>query len=143
MKTSENGIKLIKKFEGCKLEAYKCPSGVLTIGYGHTQDVNIGDTITRQQASYILKKDIEIAEAAVNSLVKVTLNQNQYDALVSFVFNVGYGNFRISTMLKRINENNFSSAAEQFDKWVLSNGKRQKGLVRRRQLEKELFLKEM
>lgn len=143
MKTSENGIKLIKKFEGCKLEAYKCPSGILTIGYGHTQDVNIGDTITRQQASYILKKDIEIAESAVNSLVKVTLNQNQYDALVSFVFNVGYGNFRISTMLKRINENNFSSAAEQFDKWVLSNGKRQKGLVIRRKLEKELFLKEM
>lgn len=142
MKTSENGIKIIKKFEGCKLEAYRCPSGILTIGYGHTQNVNAGETITRRQALYFLEKDIEVAEKAVNSLVKVTLNQNQYDALVSFVFNVGYGNFRISTMLKLINQDNLSAAAEQFDKWVLSNGRKIRGLVIRRRLEKELFLRE-
>lgn len=143
MNISENGLKIIKNFEGCRLKAYKCPAGVWTIGFGHTgKDVKEGLTITQEQAEHYLQNDIIIHSANVTRLVKVPITQNQFDALVSFEYNVGYGNFASSTMLKMINKNMFPEAAQQFDRWVYANKKRLTGLVKRRQAEKELFLKQ-
>lgn len=142
MKISENGINLIKSFEGCCLDAYKCPSGVLTIGYGHTgSDVKTGLKITSQQAEELLKKDLEYFENKINNLLCVQLNQNQYDAIVSFVFNIGVGAFSESTMLKFLNSGCISLAAEQFDRWIYSGGIKLNGLVKRRKAEKELFIR--
>ncbi|RAI15348.1 MAG: hypothetical protein DKM22_04350 [Candidatus Melainabacteria bacterium] len=142
MNISQNGIELIKKFEGCRLEAYKCPAGILTIGYGHTgSEVRLGQKITQEQAEKYLKQDLTIHSNNVSRLVKVPLNQNQYDALVSFEYNVGYGNFASSTMLKLLNQKKYSEAAAQFGRWVYANKKVLQGLVRRRAAEKELFVK--
>lgn len=140
MKTSEKGIELIKSFEGLRQFSYKCPAGVWTIGYGHTGGVKKGDTCTEEEAIELLKKDLEIFEHSIKDLVKVELNQNQFDALVSFVFNVGVGAFQDSTMRKFLNSKQFSAAAEQFDKWVHSKGVKLEGLVKRRAAEKNLFL---
>ena len=142
MNISQNGIELIKKFEGCRLEAYKCPAGILTIGYGHTgSEVRLGQKITQEQAEKYLKQDLTIHSNNVSRLVKVPLNQNQYDALVSFEYNVGYGNFASSTMLKLLNQKKYSEAAAQFGRWVYANKKVLQGLVKRRAAEKELFVK--
>ena len=142
MNISQNGIELIKKFEGCRLEAYKCPAGILTIVYGHTgSEVRLGQKITQEQAEKYLKQDLTIHSNNVSRLVKVPLNQNQYDALVSFEYNVGYGNFASSTMLKLLNQKKYSEAAAQFGRWVYANKKVLQGLVRRRAAEKELFVK--
>jgi lysozyme len=142
MNISENGIKLIKQFEGCRLKAYKCPAGVLTIGYGHTgSDVKEYTIISQQQAEHYLKNDIIIHSNNVSRLVKRPLTQNQFDALVSFEYNVGYGNFASSTMLKLLNKGNYKAASEQFDRWVYANKKKLQGLVKRRKAEKELFLR--
>ena len=141
MEVSENGIKLIKTFEGCRLKAYKCPAGIPTIGYGHTHNVNMNDTITQEQAEAFLRHDLKIHGDNILKLVKVSLNQNQFDSLVSFEYNVGYGNFARSTMLKMINARKFKDAANQFDKWIYANKKILTGLVKRRKAEKELFLK--
>ncbi len=141
MKTSDNGINLIKKFEGLKTKAYKCPGGVWTIGYGHTSGVKSTDTCTMEQAIEYLKRDLIKFEYDINKLVKVELNQNQFDALVSFVFNEGSEKFKNSTMLKFINNKHFPLAAGQFDRWVYSKGVKLEGLVKRRKAEKELFLK--
>ena len=139
---SENGIKLIKNFEGCRLEAYKCPAGVWTIGYGHTgAEVHAGLKITQEQANKYLKNDLLIHCNNVSRLVKKPLTQNQFDALVSFEYNVGYGNFASSTMLKLLNQGKYSEAALQFGRWVYANKKVLAGLVKRRQAEKDLFLK--
>lgn len=140
MKTSENGIKIIKRFEGCKLESYKCPSGIQTIGYGHTKGVKQGDKCTQEQALEFLKQDIEVCERAIAKLVTVQLNQNQFDALVSFTYNLGITNFKSSTMLKYINAKQFIMASNEFPRWVYSNGKKLKGLEKRRKAEKDLFL---
>ena len=94
MKISEKGLQLIKEFEGYEGKAYLCPAGVWTIGYGHTQGVEENDMCSVEEASEFLKKDVEKAERAVNELVKHELNQNQFDALVSFVFNLGRDRFR-------------------------------------------------
>lgn len=141
MKTSENGINLIKRFEGLKTKAYLCPAKVWTIGYGHTNGVNKGDTITAEKATEYLKQDIEVFENAINLLVKVELNQNQFDALISFVFNVGIEAFKKSTMLKFINTGHYQLAAGQFDRWNKKKGVVLEGLTVRRRAEKELFLK--
>ena len=141
MQTSQNRINLIKQFEGLRLEAYQCAAGVWTIGYGHTSGVKQGDKITLAQAEDFLRSDLEKFENAINNLVKAELNQNQFDALVSFVFNIGINAFKQSTMLKFINNNSFPLAAGQFDRWIKSNGKVLEGLVKRRKAEKELFLK--
>lgn len=142
MNISQKGIDLIKKFEGCRLTAYKCPSNVLTIGYGHTgSDVYVGKKITQKEAEYLLKNDIIVHCNNVNKLVKVPLTQNQFDALVSFEFNIGYGQFSKSTLLKLLNEKKYKESAEQFERWVYSNGKVLQGLVKRRTEEKNLFLK--
>ncbi len=140
MQTSENGINLIKKFEGLKTKAYKCPAGIWTIGYGHTAGVKSTATCTIEQATNYLKQDVKTAENAIKKYVKVELNQNQFDALVSFIYNVGSVAFRKSTMLKFINNSHFPLAAGQFDLWIYSKGEKLEGLVTRRKAEKELFL---
>lgn len=140
MRTSKNGIELIKKFEGIKTKAYKCPAGVWTIGYGHTKNVQKGDTCTMAQAVEFLKEDLRVFECAINDLVKVELNQNQFDALVSFVYNVGAGAFQDSTLRKFLNAGHFPLAAGQFDRWNKAGGVVLEGLVKRRAAEKELFL---
>lgn len=142
MEISQNGINLIKKFEGCVLTAYKCPANVWTIGYGHTgQEVHAGLRITQEQAEKYLKNDLLIHSNNVSRLVKVPLTQNQFDALVSFEYNVGYGAFASSTLLKLLNQKKYKESAEQFKRWVYANKKVLQGLVRRREEEKSLFLK--
>lgn len=139
MKTSDKGLELIKAHEGLMLRAYKCPAGVWTIGYGSTTGVKEGDVITNKQAEDLLRKDLATAEAEVNRH-KLPLNQRQFDALVSFVFNVGKGNFRRSTLLKRIKENVFHPDIPfQFSRWDKGGGKVLPGLVRRRKDEAKLY----
>lgn len=141
MNISQKGIDLIKKFEGCRLTAYRCPANILTIGYGHTgSDVVTGQKITQEQAEKLLKSDLLVHCNNVSRMVKVPLTQNQFDALVSFEFNVGYGNFASSTMLKLLNQKKYREAAAQFDRWVYANRKVLAGLVKRRAAEKALFL---
>lgn len=140
MNISQKGIDLIKNFEGCRLTAYKCPAGVLTIGYGHTgADVKEGQTITQEQAEKLLRSDLVVHCNNVSGLVKVPLNQNQFDALVSFEYNIGYGNFKSSTLLRLLNQGDYNGAAEQFQRWRYANGKVLSGLITRRQKEKDLF----
>lgn len=141
MEISQNGINLIKKFEGCSLKAYKCPAGVWTIGYGHTNKVFADDMITQEEAETLLKQDLIIHCNNVTKLVKTPLNQNQFDALVSFEYNVGYTAFQNSTLLKLLNQKKYNEAAEQFDRWVYAGKTKLAGLVNRRKAEKELFLK--
>lgn len=141
MKTSLQGLELIKEFESLELEPYLDPVGIPTIGWGHTEDVSMDmPKATLEQAEAWLKLDLAEAEKAIGRYVKLPLKQNQFDALASFVFNVGSGNFRASTLLRRVNENRFVEVAQEFGKWVYSKGKRLKGLERRRLREAELFL---
>lgn len=143
MKISQKGISLIKKFEGCKLMAYKCPAGVWTIGYGHTgSSVGPNVKITQEIADKILKQDLIVHSNNVSKLVKVPLTQNQFDALVSFEFNVGFGALKNSTLLKLLNQKKYKEAAAQFDRWIYANKKVLQGLVKRRAEEKALYLKE-
>ena len=108
MNISQNGIDLIKHFEGCELKAYKCPAGVWTIGYGHIKGVQEGDVITEQQANEMLVEELHEYENYINTLVNVPLNQNQYDALVSWVYNLGGGNLKSSTLLKVLNSGDYA-----------------------------------
>ena len=140
MKISKKGIELITAFEGLRLEAYLCPANVWTIGYGHTNNVKKDDCCTKEQAIEFLKSDLKFFEDGIKKLVKIELNQNQFDALVSFVFNIGLGAFKNSTMLKFLNKNHLPLAAGQFDRWIFANGKKINGLIKRRKAEKELFL---
>lgn len=140
MRISQKGIELIKKLEGCRLEAYKCPAGIWTIGYGHTKGVKDGQIITQEQAEEFLREDLRIFEQAVESCVKVPLSQNQFDALVSFCYNCGSGALKTSTLLRLLNEGNYSSAADQFLRWNKAGGKVLVGLTRRREEEREMFL---
>lgn len=143
MKTSNKGIELIKKHEGLRLKAYLCPAGKWTIGYGHTKDVKPGQVITEEEAERLLRDDLAIAENEINRH-NLDINQNQFDALASFVYNVGVGNFRTSTLLKKIKANpNDESIADEFRRWVYSNGKKLPGLVKRREEEAELYFKEI
>lgn len=140
MNTSQNGINLIKSFEGCRLEAYKDIVGVLTIGYGTTgPDVKPGMQITQEQAEIFLRRDLVKFEEAILKAVKVPLNQNQFDALVCFCYNVGSAAFRNSTLLKLLNAGHFVEAAKQFLVWNKAGGKVVLGLARRREAESNLF----
>lgn len=118
----------------------KCPAGVLTIGYGHTNNVRLDDVLTQDEAEKLLDIDIKIKENELNKLIKVPVTQNQYDALISFVFNLGVGNLKNSTLLRLLNQKNYKGAAQQFDRWVYAGNKVLAGLVKRRAEEKELFL---
>ena len=144
MKISPTGIKLIKSFEGLSLTSYVCPVGVLTIGYGHTGNVQAGAKITEKEADALLKQDLIKFEKAVPNYVKIELNQNQFDALVSFCFNVGTQAFKGSTLVKRLNngENPNIVAAEELPRWNKGDGKVLEGLSRRRSAEVELFCSE-
>ncbi len=145
MRISEQGVRLIKRFEGLKLNAYKCPTGYWTIGWGHTYGVKPGQKITKEQAEVYLKQDLVVAEDAVDKLVSTPLNQGMYDALVSFVFNLGAVRFKNSTLLRRLNQGAYDLVPDEFLRWVYGtvDGKTQKlpGLVERRTAEKEMFLK--
>lgn len=146
MKTSNSGIALIKGFEGKRLVAYDDGVGVWTIGFGTIKypngvRVKRGDKCTEAQAEQYLRNDLITFENALNQLVKVPLNQNQFDALVSFTYNLGETNLRSSTLLKKLNAKDYKGAAAEFLKWNKAGGKVMNGLVKRRKAEMELFLK--
>jgi lysozyme len=129
-------------FEGLRLTAYQDSVGVWTIGWGHTgPDVRPGLTITRAQAESLLRQDLGRFERGVAGLVKVPLSSNQFSALVSFSFNVGLGALGSSTLLRVLNQGNYTGAADQFSVWNKAGGKTLEGLVRRRAAERALFLK--
>jgi len=140
MKTSQEGIELIKKFEGCKLAPYVCSGGVLTIGYGHTgSDVAEGQEISQECAEQLLKEDLEKFEKYVNDMVDPELKQCQFDALVAWTYNLGPTNLSTSTLLKRLNTNEFDDVPYQIKRWNKAGGKVLEGLVRRREAESLLF----
>ena len=139
MKCSKEGLALIKKFEGCRLEAYRCSANVLTIGYGHTGGVLETDVITQDDADKLLEEDIAKFEKYVNDNVIVELNQSQFDALVAWTFNLGVGNLRQSTMLRKLNEGDYQSVPSEMNRWNKAGGKTLDGLIRRRKAEGLLF----
>lgn len=138
-RASKKGIDLIKNFEGFRNNAYQDSAGVWTIGYGHTATAYSGMTISRAQGEELLKQDLKRFEKAVRDRVIVPLTQNQFDALVSFSFNVGVGAFSKSTLLKRLNQGDYNGAKNEFKRWVHAGGGRLQGLVRRREKEAQLF----
>ena len=139
MKISLEGLSLIKKFEGLRLKAYKCSANVLTIGYGHTGGVKETDTITQEEADKLLKGDILKFEQYVEDNVMVELDQSQFDALVAWTFNLGPGNLRESTMLKKLNNQEYESVPFEMRRWNKAGGKTLDGLIRRREAESLLF----
>lgn len=140
MRISQKGIDLIKEFEGCKLRAYLCPAGVWTVGVGHTQGVKAGTTITMAQAEQFLKDDIKPIERLLNGM-GINYTQGQFDALTSFVFNLGQGNFKSSTMYKYIvAKKSDIEITDQMVKWHNAGGKPLLGLKRRRAKEANMFL---
>ncbi len=142
METSSQGFELIKQHEGCRLRAYKCPAGVWTVGYGSTRGVNQWTEISRQEAEVRLREDIKVAERTVAKVryLQPRLTQHQFDALVSFVFNVGSGNFEKSTLRKKVLANpSDGTIRDEFLKWIYADGKPLAGLRKRRQDEAELY----
>lgn len=142
MEISQEGLSLIKKFEGCKLESYQCAAGVWTIGYGSTSGVSEGMEISQQRAEALLLEDVAVFEEAVNKAVKVPLEQYEFDALVSWTFNLGPSNLNSSTMLKVLNENKKNEVPAQMRRWNKANGETLQGLIRRREAESLLFQNE-
>ncbi|MFX2580359.1 lysozyme [Enterobacter hormaechei] len=145
MQTSEKGIALIKQFEGCKLTAYQDSVGVWTIGYGWTQPVDgkpirSGMTIKQETAERLLKTGLVSYESDVSRLVKVGLTQGQFDALVSFTYNLGARSLSTSTLLRKLNAGDYTGAADEFLRWNKAGGKVLNGLTRRREAERALFL---
>ena len=143
MKIAQPGVDLIKEFEGFRADAYLCPAGVWTIGYGHTAGVKPGDYVSRERGEELLREDLAYFEAAVNDLITTPLNQNEFDALVSFTYNCGVGALAESTMRKRLNagEAKCKVFQEELPKWVKAGGETLPGLVRRREAEAELACK--
>lgn len=144
MRPSPAVYDLIKQYEGLRLHAYQDSAGVWTIGWGHTGDVRRGQSITVHQAGALLALDIGIAAAAVNRHVEAPLNQGMFDALTSFVFNLGEGRLASSTLLKKLNLRDYHAAAAEFPKWVKATVRGKKitlpGLVRRRAAERAMFV---
>jgi lysozyme len=140
MRTSQRGLSLIKSFEGLRLLAYRDAVGVWTIGYGATRGVKPGMSVTKEQAERMLLNDVQRFEPEVERLVKVPLSGNQWDALVSFTYNLGASNLESSTLLRLLNVGDYAGAAEQFPRWNKAGGKVLPGLVRRREAERVLFL---
>ena len=137
--TSKTGIDLIKRWEGWRAKAYKCPANKWTIGYGHTKTARRGMIISQQEGERLLRQDLQIYENAIHNLVSLPLNQNQFDALVSFTYNVGRGALSQSTLLRKLNQGNYTAAADQFSRWVYGGGRKLPGLVSRRAAERQLF----
>ena len=145
MQTSDKGIALIKQFEGCKLTAYQDSVGVWTIGYGWTQPVDgkpirAGMTIKQETAERLLKTGLVSYESDVSRLVKVGMTQGQFDALVSFTYNLGARSLSTSTLLRKLNAGDYAGAADEFLRWNKAGGKALNGLTRRREAERALFL---
>ncbi|EKM5720795.1 lysozyme [Enterobacter cloacae] len=145
MQTSDKGIALIKQFEGCKLTAYQDSVGVWTIGYGWTQPVDgkpirAGMTIKQETAERLLKTGLVRYESDVSRLVKVGMTQGQFDALVSFTYNLGARSLSTSTILRKLNTGDYAGAADEFLRWNKAGGKVLNGLTRRREAERALFL---
>ena len=139
MNTSPKGIALIKEFEGLRLKAYQCPGGVWTIGYGHTAGVKPGMVISEARAEEYLMADLIASEKYLNDL-RLAINQNQFDALISFIYNVGTGNFSSSTLLRKVRANpQDNSIVDEFLRWVYSKGRVLPGLQRRRLAEMKLY----
>lgn len=139
MRTSQRGINQIKQHEGLRLEAYRCPAGVFTIGYGHTAGVRRGDVIDERRAEQLLADDLKRFEAVVNRECP-GINQNQFDALVSFTFNLGETNLRKSTLLKCVKANpDGQNIYTEFLRWNKSKGEVLPGLIRRRKAEADLY----
>tara|TARA_R110000751_G_scaffold177_2_gene783 strand:+ start:798 stop:1268 length:471 start_codon:yes stop_codon:yes gene_type:complete len=140
MQISDEGMDLIKAFEGLELEAYQCAAGVWTIGYGYIKDVQDGDAWSEDKAEYMLQRELEEEyEGYVNKLVTVPLNQCQYDALCSFVYNLGGNALKNSTLLIVLNTGQYSAVPEQILRWNKAGGKVLTGLTRRRTAEAALF----
>lgn len=144
METSHKGIGLIKRAEGYRSEAYRCESGVWTIGYGHTANVHEGQRCTRENAERWLLQDIASAERFVNHETQgLNLRQEQFDALVSFCYNVGGKAFSGSTLLKKVKANpDNPSIREEFGRWIYAGGRVSSGLVTRREAEADLYFGE-
>jgi lysozyme len=136
---NDDGIALIKNYEGLHLTPYLCAARVWTIGYGHTRTVRSGMTITPDQADQLLGEDLRLMERAVQRLVTVPLNDNQFSALVSFTFNVGIANFERSTLLKLLNRGWYEQVPAQLMRWNRASGEEMGGLSRRRAAEGRLW----
>lgn len=139
MEISQEGIALIKRFEGCELQAYKCSAGVPTIGFGSTRGVKMGMEITQERAEALLLEDVADFEEEVNKCVEVPLSQNQFDALVAWTFNLGGSNLRSSTMLKVLNAGEYDKVPSEMRRWNKAGGETLQGLIRRREAESLLF----
>jgi lysozyme len=133
-------IAFIAGYEGLRTQAYLDPVGIPTICYGSTRGVELGQRATKAQCDQLLKNEAGEFGEAVLKLVKVPINQNQFDALTSFAFNVGIGAFSKSTLLKKLNAGDYYGAANQFNRWTYSKGRKLPGLVTRRAAERKLFL---
>lgn len=134
-------VELVKKFEGFSSKPYLCPAGYWTIGYGHViYDGNLNRTITKEEAEKLLIEDLLKFEKAIKPLLTVKIHDYMLDSLISFTFNVGIYAFKASTLRRLINRREFLLASEQFERWVYAGGKKLKGLVLRRQAEKNLYL---
>ena len=146
MKVSKDCVDLVKTFEGFRSEAYKCPAGIWTIGYGHTKNVKPKDVITDGQASQLLQDELNEFADKVNKLLKIETSQAQFDALVSFAYNLGVASLQSSTLLKKHNTGDFLAAANEFLKWDKAkvNGKLTvlSGLSKRRRHESALYGRE-
>ncbi len=141
MRTSATGINLIKHFEGFSATPYKCPANYLTIGYGHViKPSESFAELTKQQAEALLRADLQSFEGSVVRLITTPLRQNQFDALVSFAYNLGAGALQRSTLRQKVNRLEHHSAAAEFLRWVYAGGRRLNGLVVRRQAESVLYL---
>lgn len=151
METSQRGIDLIKRYEGLVTHSYLCPAGRYTIGFGHIKGVKKGDVVTEAQAENLLKQDLKLCESNLNYSIEndgIELNQNQFDACISFIFNLGFSAFIFSTLYKKLKQGDYEGASDEFLKWVYItktvNGERVKirlkGLETRRNAERDLFL---
>ena len=139
MHISQEGIDLVKKFEGGRLTAYQCAAGVWTCGYGSTRGVQQGDVWSQEKAEIMLVDELEEYGAYVEDLVTVPLNQQQYDALTSWTFNLGPSNLKSSTLLQVLNKGDYDGVPQQIKRWNKVNGQVNDGLIRRRDAEALLF----
>ena len=139
-RTTDNGIELIKQFEGFSERVYICPAGYSTIGYGHVVRSNESfNEISEQEAEELLRRDLYKYEKAVLRFISVPLDDNQFDALISFTYNLGSGALQRSTLRAKLNRGDYEGAANEFSKWCMANGRKLKGLLLRRIKERELF----
>jgi lysozyme len=139
MKISEEGISLIKNYEGCRLEAYQDSVGIWTIGYGVIKGVKEGDKINQEEADHLLQEELPEYEGYINDMIKVPLEQCQFDALVCWVYNLGPNNLKDSTLLRILNEGDYNGVPEQIKRWNKAGGTVLAGLVKRRAAEADLF----